>query len=164
MQKYGVVIAMEMKTIRTLYDDDGFTLIEALMALAILTIGILALYSLQTVVIKGNATAIGLTTASTWAADRVEQLLALDYDDVDLQDDGVDGAAGLGNATDTTADGNAVSPDGKYTIFWNVADFMTPIPGAPTISYVKAIRVIVQRNDFGTNKQVVLNYYKHRAF
>lgn len=153
--------------------NDGFTLIETLIATAILVIGIFSLYLMQTTSVKYNATASGITTSSTWAADRIEQLLALDFDDQRLADDDDptdlapvvpgNGTAGL-NDTSATADGRVVSPDGNYTVFWNIADYLTPNPSAPSDSTLKAVRVIVQRNDYGTTKEVVLNYYKQKVF
>lgn len=142
-------------------DNDGFTLIETLAAMVILVIGIFALYSMQITSLRYNATASAITTSSTWAADRVEQLLALDY--ADLVDTSANGVAGLSDTT-ATADGQAVSPDGRYTIFWNVAPYLAPNPGNPADSTVKALRIIVQHNDLGTTKQVVVNYYKQKVF
>lgn len=144
-------------------DNEGFTLIETLVAMVILVMGIFALYSMQITSIRYNATASAITTSSTWATDRIEQLLALPYNDPQLVDGAPLGAAGL-NDTTATADGQAVSPDGRYTIFWNVAPFMAPNPGAPSYSTVKALRIIVQHNDLGINKQTVMNYYKQRTF
>lgn len=158
----------------TLFErNEGFTLIETLVAIFVLVVGILALYSMQVTSIRYNATAGAMTTSSTWAADRVEQLLALDYDDQLLADDDDptdlapvnpgNGTAGLSD-TGATADGSAVSPDGRYSIFWNVADSLNPNPNNAAISTVKAIRVTVQHNDIGSIKQVVLNYYKQKVF
>lgn len=146
-----------------LAENDGFTLIEALTAMFVLVVGILALYAMHITSIRYNATANAMTTSSTWAADRVEQLLALSYDHTELNDDDGNGDAGL-NDTSVSPDGQALSPDGKYTVFWNVAEIITPNPTDPTYSTLKAIRVTVQHNDFGTTKQVVLNYYKQKIF
>lgn len=168
---------MEKTTVKNLYDENGFTLIEALVAIVIFSIGLIAFYTMQTTVIKGNSSANGLTTSSAWAADRVERLLAMDYDlIVDTDGDGTDqdldfnGSDEVGpdanfglNDTGAGADGNDISPDGLYTIFWNVADWLTPIPGSSE-AYVKAVRVIVQRNDLGFQKNVVLNYYIQKTF
>ena len=145
----------------------GFTLIESLVAIAVLTIGILSLYSMQTTAINGNATANWMTVATTWGGDRVEQLLAMDYDDPALLDNKAGlyaGILGLNEKTDATADGKDVSPDGQYTVYWNVANFLTPDPSNPAASTVKAIRVIVLRQDRGVQKEVVLNYYKQKQF
>ena len=148
-------------------EQDGFTLIETLVAMVILVIGIFGLYSMQTTAIRYNATASAITTSATWAADRIEQLLAVPYGDPQLVDgfppNAPNGAVGL-NDTIGVADGQAVSPDGRYTIFWNVAPYMTPNPAVPSYSTMMAIRIIVQHTDLNVNKQVVMNYYKQRTF
>jgi type IV pilus modification protein PilV len=155
--------------------NKGFTLVEVMIAIAVLTIGILALYSMQVSAINGNATANNLTNASNWASDRVEILLSRPYDCSpasanchDLDDDNGDGTNqpvdvngndsdggnfGLDNATAATADGREVSPDGRYTILWNVA-VNTPVPSS------KTIRVIVTSQDRGVTKTVPLTYIK----
>lgn len=152
----------------------GFTLIEVIIALAILTIGILAVNAMQTVSVRGNATASGITTSANWAADRIEQINGAAYDDALVNDTDADGTSqdpnldsvddsggnfGLDDAKPTvaaditTADHTWTSPDGIYTILWNVApDY--PMPN------VKTIHVIVQRSDRGTAKSVTLRYKK----
>jgi prepilin-type N-terminal cleavage/methylation domain-containing protein len=154
-----------------LTNNKGFTLIETLVALVILTIGILTLNKMQVTSIRGNANASGITSSSSWAAGQVEQLLRLDYDDPllddgdgdgtgqDADDDGVDDGGNDFGLSDTgaNADGTATSPDNNYTIFWNVA-VDEPMPN------LKTIRVIVTRNYYGLQKQVALDYCKINTF
>lgn len=137
--------------------SDGFTLIEVIIALAILTIGILSVNAMQIVSIRGNHTANRLTTAATWATTRAEILFNLDYDDPLLLDDGPGGAglAGLDDATAATADGSDISPDGEYMIYWNVAE-------DEPMDNLKTIRVIITRNDLGTPKTLTLNHMKSK--
>ncbi len=66
--------------------NDGFSLIEVLIAMAILTISIFGLYSLQVTNIQRNNKGNAITSASTWGTDQVEYLLALDYEHPDLAD------------------------------------------------------------------------------
>jgi type IV pilus modification protein PilV len=159
--------------------QDGFTLIEVMIAMAVFTIGILSLNVMQTSAINGNASANRLTIASTWAADRVERIFALDYDDPaltdrtgdgegeDLDHDGVDDNDngdnvvdanenfGLHHDTAATADWTDSSPDGLYTIFWNVA---VDIPMPAT----KTIHILVNRNNQGLTKTVTFKYIKSK--
>ncbi|MDW7773827.1 MAG: type IV pilus modification protein PilV [Desulfobulbaceae bacterium] len=122
-------------------NQEGFTLIEALIAMVVLTIGILTLITMQTTSIKGNAKARNLTTASAWGQDRIERLFAMDYDDV--------------------ADGTATSPDGHYTISWTVADdILASVPDQP----LKQITVSIVRNDFGAQRTVDFNYYRQKIY
>lgn len=55
-------------------NQNGVTLVEVLIALAILSIGLLALAGLQVVVIKGNTGSKNLTSAVILAEAKIEQL------------------------------------------------------------------------------------------
>ncbi|MGW8161885.1 MAG: type IV pilus modification PilV family protein [Desulfobulbales bacterium] len=141
-----------MKTKATLQNRDGFTLIEVLVAITIMAIGILTVITMQLTSIKGNLKSSNISVASNWAADRIERIFAMDY--VDLTDTNPpNGAAGLDEVTDASADGKAVSPDGFFTIYWNVAeDLMMP--------NTKTVRIIVLRQDMGVTKTVTMDYLK----
>lgn len=62
--------------------NHGFTLIEILIAIVILTIGLLALVSVTVMVIKGNSLNRGITTATTLAKDQLETLKNTNYNSV----------------------------------------------------------------------------------
>lgn len=64
----------------------GFTLIEVLIAMAIFAIGILAVTSMQMRSINLNASARMQTEATTLAADWMERLLSLPYEDAWLDE------------------------------------------------------------------------------
>jgi type IV pilus assembly protein PilV len=83
--------------------QSGFTILEVMIAISILAIGLLAVFSGQTMAIQRNNTANRLTEAMTLAQDKAEELLALPYDDVD-------------------ATGSPVTDPGGYTINWTVDD------------------------------------------
>ena len=144
--------------------QEGFSLIEAIVAVFVLVVGVLSMYSMQIVSMQGNGTARELTGASTWAGARVERLLSLPYSDAALEDLDNDGnapgpnndyglndtgARGAANA----ADGSDTSPDGRYAIFWNVAD-------EQLFDKLKTIRVIVRYQDRSVQKQVAMDYVK----
>jgi len=57
-------------------DQRGFTLVEALIAIVILIIGIVSLYTMQIGAIHGNATANSLSNLSSEATNRIEGILA----------------------------------------------------------------------------------------
>ena len=157
--------------------DEGFTLIEVVIAMVILTVGILTLQAMQVTSIKGNVTANRLTNGAVWATDRMEQLYAESYTDVSLtctndpmcdrtgdgtdqdperdgvDDIGADTTFGLNNDTAATADHMVVSPDGVYTIYWNIAEDV-PVPNN------KTIRVIVTSDQQGKSRRVVYDYIK----
>ena len=113
--------------------EKGFTLLEVIVAISILTFGILAVASMQVSSIRGNSFAIGVTGGTTWAGDQVERLMALPYGHNDL-----DQAQNPHQAT-----------EGMYTINWNVTDD-TPITNTKTIN------VTVTWTDQGVQKSVSL--------
>lgn len=113
--------------------EEGFTLLEVIVAISILTIGILAVASMQISSIRGNSFAGAVTGGTTWAGDQVERLMALPYDHNDL-----DQAQNPHQAT-----------EGRYTINWNVTDD-TPMTNTKTIN------VTVTWTDHGVQKNVSL--------
>ena len=86
--------------------EDGYTLIEVLIALTIFSVGLLAVAGMQTAAVRMNSTAGKLTNLSTWGMDKIEELSAIPY-------------------TDSLLD-SAVNPHqeqlGDYTISWTVID------------------------------------------
>jgi prepilin-type N-terminal cleavage/methylation domain-containing protein len=64
--------------------EAGFTLLEVIVAIAVLTIGLLAVGAMQTSAIGGNLSAYRTSQAVTLAQDRMEQLLFRPYADASL--------------------------------------------------------------------------------
>jgi prepilin-type N-terminal cleavage/methylation domain-containing protein len=60
-------------------DQRGFTLIEAMTALAVLAIAMSAVTSLSVTTIRANLRARQVTTATNLARDKIDQLRAMDY-------------------------------------------------------------------------------------
>ena len=95
--------------------EEGFTLLEVLIALTIFAVGLLAVAAMQTSAIKVNSTAGKLTNLSTWGMDKIEELSALPYTDPWLETAGnPPGADSAGNTHQEVS--------GDYTISWNVID------------------------------------------
>lgn len=134
----------------------GFTLIEVIMAIALLTVGILAAGSMQISALGGNSQAKQLSHAVVWGEDRLEALMGKPYDDPDLQEKkaAANVIAGL-DYTDIGANAADYSQvvDPNFTVFWNVADDY-PLFGC------KTIRVIVRRNDQGNLKTISMDFVK----
>jgi type IV pilus modification protein PilV len=82
---------------RSLRGEEGFTLIEVIVAISILTIGLLAVAAMQSSAIRGNNTGYLVTESTTLAQDRLEWLLMQDYADAAL-DAGTDKADPIGGA------------------------------------------------------------------
>lgn len=122
--------------------EAGFTLLEVIVAIAILTFGLLAVASMQSSAIQGNYTARLQTEGTTWAQDRLEKILALPYSDPMLDD----------TAGGYSADPFSPAPAG-YTIDYRV-DANTPITNT------KLIRVRITWTDKGVSRTNILTSVK----
>lgn len=60
-------------------ENNGFTIIEVLAAIVILTVGLLGMASLTGAIIRGNRLSNDLTTATTLAQDEMEDIRRLGY-------------------------------------------------------------------------------------
>jgi type IV pilus assembly protein PilV len=69
---------------KALKKQDGFTLIEVLVALTIFAVGLLAIAALQTSAIRMNSTGDRLTELSTIGIDKYEELMGLPFTDPQL--------------------------------------------------------------------------------
>jgi prepilin-type N-terminal cleavage/methylation domain-containing protein len=65
--------------IKKIRNDEGYTLIEMLIAIAILSIGLLAVATMQISSIRVNDTARRMTRRATIAQDRLEYIVSLKY-------------------------------------------------------------------------------------
>lgn len=119
--------------LRRVKHEGGFTLIEMLVAISILSAGLLALGSMQVSAISGNAHSANVTDSSTLAADRLEKLLALPYTHADLSS---------GAHMDPT-------PPAGRTVLWSIVD------NAP-LANTKTITLKVQWTDHGIQKSVTM--------
>ena len=123
------------KTERSEKSEQGFTLIEVLIAMAIFAIGILAVATMQISFVQGNASSRRYTEASILAGDRAEQLMALDYDDPDI---------------DPAGNPHQVDGGNNYTVVWTVVE---DIP----LTNTKTINIAVWWKYRGSNKSVTLS-------
>jgi len=96
--------------------NQGYTLVEVLIAMAIFALGFLSLATIQIKSIRQNASAQMYTEATTMATESMERLISLPYDHLDL---------------DQNANPHSMNTGG-YTIMWNVqAD--NPVTATKTI-------------------------------
>jgi prepilin-type N-terminal cleavage/methylation domain-containing protein len=144
--------------------QEGYTLVEILIAIAILAFGLMAVATMQITAIKTNAIASGISQGLTLGQTKVEELMNLSYNHLelldtdgdgtgqDLDDDGVDDDGDNFGLDDTTgADGSAAN--GRYTTYWNIA-VDEPVTDS------KTIRVIVTWTEKGRNKRINLDFVK----
>ena len=92
------------RKLRSITGQSGFTILEVMVAISILAVGLMAVFSAQSRSIMGNKDANRQTEAMTLAQDKMEELLALPYDDLD-------------------AVGSPLSAPGGYTVAWTVNEY-----------------------------------------
>ncbi|NOX33908.1 MAG: prepilin-type N-terminal cleavage/methylation domain-containing protein [Deltaproteobacteria bacterium] len=134
--------------------QDGFGLIEVLIAMAVLSIGLLSIAALQTSAIRGNAKSNNLTERTTAASNHIEYLLNLPFTDPDL-------TAGAhnpeGDGIDNDGDGvtDEADDDGEsgYTVTWNVTD---------NTSNEKTITLTLTGTDYGLTRTITMNTVRVR--
>ena len=109
-------------------NSKGFTLIEVLVAMAIFSIGILAIGSMQLAATKGSSSARLSTEAVTIAQSQAETLILLPYNSSPALDTGPHGP----------------NPVGVYSVSWDVWDTLTgPTPwGATPAANTKVVQVV----------------------
>lgn len=138
MQKYGVE---SMKSF-LLPNQDGFSLLEVLIAVVVLTVGLLAIGLLQIGAMKANSNANWRTNAVGIAQSYMDDLRGRSLDDDLLVDNGDQGSGlddGMSVAGSVPLPDNAdqsagtVTVNGQdYTVFWNITDD-SPFDGAKTV-------------------------------
>ena len=96
--------------------DSGFTLVEVLIAIFLLSVGLLAVATLQSTALKTNGAAMKITTAMEVAQEAMEGLMRRSYTDDSVSQD-----------THTEA-----SPPAGHTITWVVTD-NNPVSGTKRI-------------------------------
>ena len=116
--------------------EKGFTLIEVLVAIVMLSLGLLGLGRMHIAAIQVNTIASRLTQGTTLAQDKAEQLMALPYDHPMLAD---------------TPHTDPPNPQG-YTVSWEV---ITDVPSA-----VKTINIFVAWNNLKASKAFSLSVQK----
>jgi type II secretion system protein I len=82
----------------------GFTILEVMVAISILAVGLMAVFTAQSRSITGNTDANRQTVAMTLAQDKMEELLALPYEDLD-------------------ATGSPITEPGGYQVAWTVNEY-----------------------------------------
>jgi Tfp pilus assembly protein PilV len=107
----------------------GFSLIETLIALSVFTIGILAVAALVISSINENALARRVTEATALAEDRLENMLALPYENI--------------------AGGGTV--EGGYAVTWNVVE-------DDIVEQTKSITVTVTWRHRGIERDVTIQH------
>ena len=141
-----------MSVIMLSSDDNGFTLIEVLIAMVVLSIGIFALFSMQANSVLGNANASAISEARNASREKIEELLGIDFDETafDAGDHTEAGVFPINNislsVTDWDNDDVDNDGDGKTDEFDERG--------------VKSILLTVQYTDMGRVKNTSIQFLK----
>ena len=102
-------------------DNSGFTLIEVLVAMVILSVGLLGTAALITGIIKGNKLSNRISTATTCAQDKMEEIRGVGYSGMPASD------------TTTTEPYNSIT---NYSLYKRVTftDVVNPAAGMKTVT------------------------------
>jgi type IV pilus assembly protein PilV len=136
----------------------GFSLIEVVIALAVFSIGLLAIFSMQFSAIKTNAVGRGVTENITVATGKVERLMALPYTHADLTA-GSHQVAQDADGIDNNLDGNVDEPGetGYLRVDWQVQDDCL----GSDFQGLKCVQVHVSSNVNGKRvKEIRLDFIK----
>jgi prepilin-type N-terminal cleavage/methylation domain-containing protein len=123
----------------------GFTLLEVIIAMAILSIGLLAVGYMQITAIDSNSTGNRITEGTSLAQDKLEELITHRMTHSDLNETG-------NPHTDQSHPG--------YNITWNVTDNPTNLADGKLITNAKYIVITCQWLDRGRQKQTELRFIK----
>lgn len=133
-------------------EEAGFTLIEAMIAMLVFTVGALGLLTMIYTSHQGVSTAENITHATALARSKLDELVRLQYDDANLDvgthNEGVNNVDETGTAT-AAAFG---ADDGSYARSWDVA-----IPDANEEFKTIAVTVLWWDGNYDTWRDVVLN-------
>jgi type IV pilus assembly protein PilV len=131
-------------------EQRGFTILEVLVGITLFAFGMIALFRLQIAVIQNNSSNSETSQVMALVQSKMEDLMALDYNNAELVDSNGNEEGGLGDV---------LSPDfsqtsGSYTLSWNVAvDY--------PIANTKSIRLIASWTDRrDVDHQIVVNCTK----
>jgi type II secretory pathway pseudopilin PulG len=120
--------------------DGGFSLVEVLLAMALMFVGLMAAAPLFVCAMKETAAGADLGTVGAAAVDRMELLRANDFYSL---------AAGGSLSSDVS--GYSDTSSSQYTVRWVIADNATPAT-MKTIS----VRAVASRQSIGLAKEVTL--------
>jgi prepilin-type N-terminal cleavage/methylation domain-containing protein len=107
--------------------QEGWTLVEILVAIVVLTVGLLAVGTMQISAIRGNFMGGNTSIALTLASQKMEDLFNRDYEDDDL-------AAGVHE--ESVSDSGVVGAGGFYRRTWDIVDMANPWPTMKEITVI----------------------------
>ncbi|MEF3167834.1 MAG: prepilin-type N-terminal cleavage/methylation domain-containing protein [Deltaproteobacteria bacterium] len=120
-------------------NQEGFTLIEVMIAVTVFAIGILAVAAMTMRAVNGNTSAAISTDSTRWVSSQIDTIMGMDFNDPQLAA-GNHGPIPAGNA-------------GQYQVGWTVAN--------GTVPNTRIVTVTITRNDVGGGQiQTTYTYLK----
>lgn len=134
----------------------GYTLLEILVALVVLSVGVLGYMALQFQSVSGRAFARSMNTASTAGIARLEEMRTIDFDQVQGS-----GASYRFRSDGTTASEEDFESGDAYKIEWNVGDF-SGISANPNVRLreLKTIYAVVRWKEKGVGHSMTLTTFE----
>ncbi len=126
--------------------SSGFTLVEVLLALALMFIGVVAAAPMFIYAMKETAAGADIGSVGAAAVDRMELLRSTSFDSL---------TAGGGLSSDVSGYSDTSGP--KVTVRWQIVDNATPV----TVKTV-SVRAIATRTAIGLRKEVTLSCLRSR--
>lgn len=145
--------------------QQGFTLIETMIALVLLVIGIMSIYTMQISSLNGNAKANRIVTATAAAADSYERLLNVPYDDPTMDP--------TVNHDNTEFPAGFTLPQGVTGVNWSIAEWTNGdgidndgdgVTDENDEIDIKAVTLSVNYVDRTIPRTMTVNFYKSKAF
>jgi prepilin-type N-terminal cleavage/methylation domain-containing protein len=126
-----------MEARRTEQSNEGFTLIEVMVAIVILTVGLLSLAQMMVVATNSNSLSGRMTSCSNLAKEQLERLKAAPFytdpnnfvrNPILMPGGDVDSPGGGGNAQIYDRDGLPAAAGGLFEVRWQITDVPTALP------------------------------------
>jgi len=124
----------------------GFTLVEVLLALALLFVGVVAAAPMFIFAMKETAAGADLGTVGAAAVDRMELLRSTDFSSLTA-----------GGSLTTNVSGYSDTSNPSYTVLWEIVD-----NGTPATEKTISVRAVVARQVIGNAKDVTLTSLRAR--
>lgn len=117
-----------MKRLGIAASEEGFSLLEVLIAMTVLAIGLLGLALFQTTAIRGNASANDTVTATYYGQDQMERFQLVPFDNLASSPYGISGGAPDDNTIRSITDPNQTTVSKKGLRFYRVWAVSTLTP------------------------------------
>ena len=124
----------------------GFTLVEVLLALALLFVGVVAAAPMFIFALKETAAGADMGSVGAAAVDRMELLRSTDFSSL-----------AAGGSLSTAVSGYSDTSSAKFTVLWQIVD-----NGSPATEKTISVRAVSTRQVIGVAKDVTLTSLRAR--